>query len=553
MSRKVPSFGQLIGYIDRDDDAEAYTLRHNLMGRDQDHIRTEFETNGSLLQKRKNGVYLYHEIISISRAEGLSPEDQKDRLYDIARTYVDARCPDNMVYGGLHADKDHSYHMHLMISANRAGDAKRLRLTKAQFREIQIQTERHVLEKYPELEQKVAIEKQSDRGRQKGEAELERRTGKRPKREEVLERVTMAFEASLDKQSLLDALGRENLELYVRGKNLGVIDHESGKRHRLKTLDLDMADRVAIRMEDGDRTQDPEDLKQEAELETDRQQDGGPDRVEPEQVKDMDPGLDEPVDDRESKKPAGEKEKGVGEEKLDERRRSKARRIRDTDRNKGRDGETVKRRDRSEKSDRQKQRKSDAQAENIREADNESYVKKDSSADLKQDPSKQDPKADQERHKPAGRDVEPNVDQPSGIDAETDGGSLLATASKWLDRANTAGKRAKHEIEEFGKVLRTGLTGQDEEIGKTSAEKEAEDKRDYEKDTQSRENLSGREQEKARAKTSDRSDTDQDRSDPKDQAKDRTKDPRDQWREEISRARDAGRSEDRDGGDRDMD
>lgn len=60
----------------------------------------------------------------------------------------------------------------------------------------------------------------------KGEAELERRTGKRPKREEVLERVTAAYEGSQDRQSLLDALGREGLELYVRGKNLGVVDLE---------------------------------------------------------------------------------------------------------------------------------------------------------------------------------------------------------------------------------------------------------------------------------------------------------------------------------------
>ncbi|MGB1265728.1 MAG: relaxase/mobilization nuclease domain-containing protein, partial [Nereida ignava] len=256
MSRKVPSFGQLIGYIDRDDEVGSYTMRHNLMGRDQDNIRGEFEANGSLLQKRKNGVYLYHEIISISRAEGLSAQEQKDRLFEISQTYVDARCPDNMVYGGLHADKDHSYHMHLMISANRAGDAKRLRLSKAQFREIQIQTERHVLERYPELEQKVAIEKQSDRRIKRDEAELERRTGRRPKREGVLDRVMSAFEQSQDKQSLLDALGRENLELYVRGKTLGVTDLESGKNHRLKTLDFEMADRVAIRMSGEDQEQE---------------------------------------------------------------------------------------------------------------------------------------------------------------------------------------------------------------------------------------------------------------------------------------------------------
>ncbi len=57
-----------------------------------------------------------------------------------------------------------------------------------------------------------------------------------------------AFDGSRDRDSLLDAFGHHNLELYVRGKTLGVIDHDTGKKHRLKTLDLEMADRVEIRL-----------------------------------------------------------------------------------------------------------------------------------------------------------------------------------------------------------------------------------------------------------------------------------------------------------------
>ena len=53
MSRKVPSFGQLIGYIDREEDAERYRIRHNLAARDPELVRQEFERNAALLQKRK--------------------------------------------------------------------------------------------------------------------------------------------------------------------------------------------------------------------------------------------------------------------------------------------------------------------------------------------------------------------------------------------------------------------------------------------------------------------------------------------------------------------
>ena len=95
MSRKVPSFGQLLEYIDRDVGQEAYTIRHNLAGRKAQSIRAEFERNGELLRKRKNGNYLFHEIISITRAKGLSPEEQKARLQEIAQEYINARCPDS--------------------------------------------------------------------------------------------------------------------------------------------------------------------------------------------------------------------------------------------------------------------------------------------------------------------------------------------------------------------------------------------------------------------------------------------------------------------------
>ncbi len=248
MSRKLPSFGQLLEYIDRDSGQEAFSIRHNLAGRKPQSICAEFERNGALLRKRKNGNYLFHEIISITRAKGLTPEEQKSRLQEIAQEYINARCPDNLVYGGLHQDKDHSYHMHLMISANRVGQEKRQQLSKHQFRQIQVKLEEHVLQHYPELEQKLAIGKRSDRGRSKGEAELERRTKSRPKREEILKRVQTAFDASRDRESLLSILGHHNLEIYVRGKTLGVIDLETGKKHRLKTLNLEMADRVEIRL-----------------------------------------------------------------------------------------------------------------------------------------------------------------------------------------------------------------------------------------------------------------------------------------------------------------
>lgn len=275
MSRRVPSFGQLIGYIDREGMPEQYRIRHHLFGWDAEEICVEFERNAALLQKRRNGVYLYHEILSITRAAGLDHEEQKTRLMEIVQEYIAARCPDNLVYGGLHQDKDHSLHFHLMISSNRADDAKRLRLSKGQFREIQVRLEEHVLKRYPELEQKLAIGKRSDRRLNQAEVELERRTGERPARQTVLERVREALAGARDRDSLRDALGRSDLELYVRGKNLGVIDHETGKKHRLNTLDPELMPEFEARLlkvEAEPEERKPEEVREQAKTSERRQE-----------------------------------------------------------------------------------------------------------------------------------------------------------------------------------------------------------------------------------------------------------------------------------------
>jgi hypothetical protein len=143
-----------------------------------------------------------------------------------------------------------------MISANRAGEVRRLRLAKSQFRQIQIGLEVHVLEKYPELEQKIAIGKRSEKSISRQGAELERRSGARPQRQEVLERVRGAFEKAKDRASFMRQLDQAGLDLYVRGQTLGVVERETGKRHRFKTLDADLSGRVNDLMRDDGQVQE---------------------------------------------------------------------------------------------------------------------------------------------------------------------------------------------------------------------------------------------------------------------------------------------------------
>lgn len=240
MSRKEPTYGKLIAYLSRDASDPRYELRHNVLSATPAALTAEFEGNGLLLPKRKNGVAMYHEIISITRPKGLSPEAQKAILRDIALDYIRERAPHCLAFGCLHDDHADHLHYHFIVSANRIGDNRRHRLTKQQFRAIQVGLEARVRARYPELEQAIAIGKRAGKNQlSQAGIELQRRTGGTPKRDTVKARLSDIFAASQSKVDLHKRLAEARLELYSRGKILGVRDLDSGRKHRIATLGLD--------------------------------------------------------------------------------------------------------------------------------------------------------------------------------------------------------------------------------------------------------------------------------------------------------------------------
>ncbi|MCU7882546.1 MAG: relaxase/mobilization nuclease domain-containing protein [Candidatus Thiodiazotropha sp. (ex Lucinoma aequizonata)] len=239
MSRKEPSFGQLVGYMsDIDKSDEQYNVYQNLYSRKQDDIEQEFLRNAAYVAKRKNGNYLYHEILSITKAQKLDDKQQKEILRDIAYEYAKRRASQNLVFGTLHDDHDSHLHYHLLISANASGESKKTRLAKAEFDKIKKELESRVLEHHPELEQDVVINKEAGEKLSNKGAEQKRRTGKTPERDQLKTKLQNLFSQCDTKEDFFAALNQAGLEFYVRGKNMGVKDLATERNHRLKTLGL---------------------------------------------------------------------------------------------------------------------------------------------------------------------------------------------------------------------------------------------------------------------------------------------------------------------------
>lgn len=375
LSRKSPTFGQLAAYMSSEKSDARFDLHRHCYKRNPDDIAAEFFENSRHLTKRKNGNCLYHEIISLSVEEGADPEVYKVGLQNIVDTYVEARCPDNMVYGCLHQDHGHNLHYHLMISANARGDTKRTRLTRSQFDVIKRKLEEHVLRDYPELKQKELIGANRDGEKMSRKAgEVQRRLGVLPKREEVKETLLAAMNQTSSMGNFHFYLEERGYQFYVRGKNYGVeVAHEDGttKKYRFSTLGVhDQFEAFSELVTRSERMDQAEDRAGEQEnLDADQ-------GVEPEQ---------EPLADAEGETLKREPEPYTEGQEEQSQRPEKPARVK----KKKRQGE------------RRKKRAKDGQTDGrSQKADNEAYVKYDSNTDIKSDTaSQQNPQAEAKTNK----------------------------------------------------------------------------------------------------------------------------------------------------------
>ena len=168
-SRRTASFHQLFRYLTADGRATAVPVTYNLLsvafpapdappappGEFDPVYRTiaaEFFDNARHITPRINGVILYHEVISLAKADGvqLKGREAVNILYDLADFYLERRAQGALACGVIHLDQDNP-HIHLVISANLIGQAKKLRLSHHEFRAVKRELEAYQRLRYPQL------------------------------------------------------------------------------------------------------------------------------------------------------------------------------------------------------------------------------------------------------------------------------------------------------------------------------------------------------------------------------------------------------------------
>lgn len=248
LSRKTPSFSQLAGYMSESgymnsEKADShYEIYQHCFSRGSHNIAEEFRLNSELLSKRKNGNYLYHEILSITLEDGVGMKYAKESLRALALEYIRQRCPRNMVYGCLHDDHADHIHYHLMISANERGSKTRYWLTKKQLDNAKRHIEEYCLKHFPELKQRAVMTATNTQKRESRQAaEEKRRKGALERRESVKHSIFAAMSQSRSLDEFIEKLAQQNAHYYTRGKNYGVeVQHDDGKvkKYRFSTLEV---------------------------------------------------------------------------------------------------------------------------------------------------------------------------------------------------------------------------------------------------------------------------------------------------------------------------
>ena len=156
--KKSGIFRFLVNYIWSDkgkaNEENSFSFFHNLSTFEPEKIAQEFETNDAFRKQRSNGLALHHLIMSFS------PEDSEhithEVLHDLVTKLVELRGEDGLYFGRIHASEDH-IHVHILMSSNKYRSSDSMRISKAEFNDVQREIEEYQIEKFPEISHSLVM------------------------------------------------------------------------------------------------------------------------------------------------------------------------------------------------------------------------------------------------------------------------------------------------------------------------------------------------------------------------------------------------------------
>lgn len=244
---KKPKFEYLLRYMCESEDrlfdasGKSFTIRHNVRGKTiADWVRSFRENEQSRLRKRKNSVYLNHEIISFHRDD--TRHLSMEKLETLVREYIQLRNPNGCYIAVPHFDRYH-VHVHICSSAVQYRTGQSMRMSREEFSDLKRNFQDYQVRSFPELSRSVVRHGRKAAGKtSEKEQQFILRTGKVSKREQVREIVQECHRRASSEAEFYSLLKAHGMETYVRGgKVYGVVCQ--GRKYRFTAMGLDTTEK----------------------------------------------------------------------------------------------------------------------------------------------------------------------------------------------------------------------------------------------------------------------------------------------------------------------
>lgn len=257
------NFAEKLQYIDSDrgrsEKGVSFELYQNVREASLDGALEAFKANDAYRKKIKNGVVMYHDMLSFSKLD--SQKMNVEMLRDMTERYIALRAEGAVVYAKPHVSNE-NLHVHVLISGTQYRSSKTLRLDNQKFMGVRKQMEYYQREYYPELTDSLVYTKDKERVIDKGMEQQEHippmrqqerdknsravkayELHKRVKGNKISDKERMkillkaSYEVSESRADFYDRLQNQGIELYRRGKKQEIQGISLNNRHyRFGTL-----------------------------------------------------------------------------------------------------------------------------------------------------------------------------------------------------------------------------------------------------------------------------------------------------------------------------
>ena len=228
-SHKRPIFEKILSYMveskDRlfDREEKSFIVAHNLKGNSIAEWTKHYSLNEEFrLRKRKDSIYLTHEILSWHKDDGKHLTLAK--MEDMAREYIKLRNPRGIYLAVPHFDREH-YHIHILASGIEYKTGNSLRLSKSDLQKLKKDIQQYQVEKFPEISKSIV-----EHGKRvkplisEKEYQVKLRTGRETQREQVFAILNTCYKMANSKESFYTLINECGLKTYERGgKTSGVV------------------------------------------------------------------------------------------------------------------------------------------------------------------------------------------------------------------------------------------------------------------------------------------------------------------------------------------